>query len=222
MESACRTCTEALDRWMAEAWEGSAPPAALPQEVMGHVRECPACAVRLEAARQLIGDQSYAGGQYYTQCSPDLGRRIGDRVIGQISGEKRLNEGSARGFWRSQIVLTAAALLIVTMLSLISGIPREQQAALMAAETYETVRLQVRAPLAQEVAVAGDWNDWDPEAQPLERIPGSDLWVIELELQPGRDYRYQFVIDGDQWISDPQVKQQIDDGFGGVNSLLVI
>jgi len=70
------------------------------------------------------------------------------------------------------------------------------------------------------VVVVGDWNQWDPAAQRLARVNGSDIWVIELNLAHGKEYRYQFVIDGAMWIPDPLSPLQVDDGFGGKNSVL--
>lgn len=84
------------------------------------------------------------------------------------------------------------------------------------------VRLIFEAPEAQSVTVAADWNQWMPETQPLTDEDGDGIWEIHLRLQRGRDYQYQFVIDGSHWVADPEARVQIDDGFGGVNSLLNI
>lgn len=47
---------------------------------------------------------------------------------------------------------------------------------------------------AQDVAVIGDFNDWDPTADRLrEEHPGA--WSITLELPPG-DHEYMFSVDG--------------------------
>ena len=63
---------------------------------------------------------------------------------------------------------------------------------------------------ASSVTIAGEFNDWDDTATPLERSEG--LWRTELQLEPG-DYAYKFVIDGEyegepppevptKWIGD--------------------
>jgi hypothetical protein len=80
------------------------------------------------------------------------------------------------------------------------------------------VHLVLDAPSAREVDVVGDWNDWVPKAQPMTRRDGT--WEIVLELQRGRCYEYQFLIDGDRWVPDPRGLAKVDDGFGGMNSLL--
>lgn len=84
------------------------------------------------------------------------------------------------------------------------------------------VRLILVAPGARQVAVVGDWNDWDPLAQPLDDSDGDGTWELRFRVEPGRDYEYQFVVDEAEWISDPDALLQVDDGFGGTNSILDI
>jgi hypothetical protein len=79
-------------------------------------------------------------------------------------------------------------------------------------------RLAIRAPQAREVAVAGDFNGWNPEASHLHRGQGG-VWVLEVPLSAGRRYEYMFVVDG-QWVTDPQAPASADDGFGGKNAVL--
>ena len=49
---------------------------------------------------------------------------------------------------------------------------------------------------------------------------GDATWAIDLELKPGRQ-EYRFVVDG-QWQEDPDAAEQVDNPFGGKNSVLVI
>jgi 1,4-alpha-glucan branching enzyme len=68
------------------------------------------------------------------------------------------------------------------------------------------------------VAVAGDFSDWN--TLQMEKKDGNS-WVITLKVKPGK-YQYSFVIDGEEWIPDPDSYRRIEDGFGGVNSVLVV
>lgn len=52
---------------------------------------------------------------------------------------------------------------------------------------------------ASSVTMAGEFNDWDINATPLERSEG--IWRAEVQLEPG-DYAYKFVIDG-QYEGEP-------------------
>jgi len=80
------------------------------------------------------------------------------------------------------------------------------------------VSLELVKPGATRVCVAGTFNDWKPEKMPLVR-QGSDRWVGDLAVQPGR-YEYMFVVDG-QWVPDPNAKESVQNPFGGRNSVLV-
>ena len=41
-----------------------------------------------------------------------------------------------------------------------------------------------------------------------------------MPLTRNRSYTYSFVIDGERWVPDPGAPETVDDGFGGVNSIL--
>ena len=57
------------------------------------------------------------------------------------------------------------------------------------------------APGARRVQLAGDFNDWKPEQEPLFNLSGCGLWQKTVDLPPGR-YEYKYVIDGN-WVLDP-------------------
>jgi len=89
-------------------------------------------------------------------------------------------------------------------------------------EDTVVVRFRLHAPEAREVSVVGNWNQWDPDAQKLENPDGDEVWEIEIPLKRGEEHQYQFLIDGETWIPDPEAPLQVEDGFGGVNSILQI
>jgi len=73
------------------------------------------------------------------------------------------------------------------------------------------------APEARTVALAGDFNDWDPV--PLERSPGG-RWHLTVPLPPGR-YHFTFVVDGSRWVADPGLPRAPDD-FGEPTSVITV
>ncbi|ABS61456.1 glucodextranase DOMON-like domain-containing protein [Fervidobacterium nodosum] len=75
-------------------------------------------------------------------------------------------------------------------------------------------------PQANTVHLAGTFNNWSTNANPMRRE--GDLWVTELELKPGT-YQYKFVIDGGKvWKEDPDAPGYTDDGFGGKNGVFTL
>ena len=63
------------------------------------------------------------------------------------------------------------------------------------------VNLFFVAPEAQHVTLVGDFNDWDPAATPLCRMPDG-RWTASLELTHGY-HQYLFLVDG-RPVLDPK------------------
>ena len=74
------------------------------------------------------------------------------------------------------------------------------------------------APEANTVAVAGDFNGWDPQAHNLKKSKAG-WWKTSLKLAPGR-YQYRFVINGEQWSEDPENPDKQANEFSSYNSIL--
>ena len=70
--------------------------------------------------------------------------------------------------------------------------------------------LDLDAPLATNVFVAGLFNEWDATATPLARRADDGWWYVELDLFPA-SYGYKFVVDGN-WIEDPLAEKSYRDG----------
>jgi len=74
-------------------------------------------------------------------------------------------------------------------------------------------------PTAQTVCVAGDFNTWSPDANPMSRTTGG-LWVLQLELTSGR-HEYLFTVDG-KWALDPKAVISAPNSHGGRNSVILV
>lgn len=83
----------------------------------------------------------------------------------------------------------------------------------------QCARLESTNSKAQEVFVAGSFNDWQLRATPLQ-AGGDGKWSVELSLAPGR-YEYRFIADG-EWAEDPAAQESVPNPFGGRNSVLVV
>lgn len=67
-------------------------------------------------------------------------------------------------------------------------------------DTVRLVQFMLVAPTASRVALAGDFNAWDPRATPLARASGESAWTVALALPVGK-HRYAFVVDDSQWVA---------------------
>jgi hypothetical protein len=80
-----------------------------------------------------------------------------------------------------------------------------------------TTRLSIRAPQAQRVEIAGDFNDW----KPLAAIRAANgVWYADLSIPPGQ-YRYAFRVNGKEWRV-PDGATAVDDGFGGKSAWVTV
>jgi len=81
--------------------------------------------------------------------------------------------------------------------------------------------LRISDTKAHTVAIAGDFNGWNPQANTLKDPDGDGIWTGALKLEPGR-YEYMFVLDGEKWFPDPNALRYVKDGFGNKNAILEI
>lgn len=84
---------------------------------------------------------------------------------------------------------------------------------------FTEMTFSIAAPQAKEVYVAGDFNNWKPDAAYRLRQK-SGRWITKLPLKHGH-YRYRFVVDG-KWQQDPQNTQTEKNPFGELDSLIEI
>lgn len=86
--------------------------------------------------------------------------------------------------------------------------------------TDEGVIFVAEAPQAESVAIAGDFNNWSPDATPMVRGEGDGRFRAVLPLSPGK-YCYRYVVDG-QWLHDPHNQQVESNPFGELNSVVEV
>lgn len=60
--------------------------------------------------------------------------------------------------------------------------------------TSRPVNFICHAPQARTVSLVGDFNDWDPAAHPMKKVPDG-AWCLTIELKHGH-HRYAFLVDG--------------------------
>ena len=86
-----------------------------------------------------------------------------------------------------------------------------------AEKTTATIRLE--APQAEQVSVAGSFNQWNPQANLLERDDDGS-WKCTLVIDPG-EYEYRYFVDG-EWCDDFANKVRRPNEFGTENCVLTL
>jgi len=82
------------------------------------------------------------------------------------------------------------------------------------------VTFQIPEDWAQlDAAIVGDFNDWDPTENKMEKKDGN--WQTVVRLKPGTNYTFKYFLDGERWKNDPKADEYIPNSFGTVDSVLI-
>jgi len=82
------------------------------------------------------------------------------------------------------------------------------------------VQFVLDAPGAASVVVAGDFDDW-AGAHALTDSDGDGTWSGRVPVRPGV-HTYMFLVNGSDWVTDPEAERYSDDGFGNQNAVLAV
>ena len=72
---------------------------------------------------------------------------------------------------------------------------------------------------AQTAAVCGEWNDWSAGAGLMHR-DAEGGFSLTVDLDPGRAYRFRYLLDGDRWDNDWAADAYVRNGFAGDDSVV--
>ena len=75
-------------------------------------------------------------------------------------------------------------------------------------------------PRAESVQIAGDFNNWQPEKNPMQKMDPGGAWKAKMSLPAGK-YHYRLVVDG-QWQQDPYNEMTELNPFGEFNSVVEV
>jgi chromosome partitioning protein len=75
-------------------------------------------------------------------------------------------------------------------------------------------------PRADSVQIAGDFNNWQPEETPMQKVGDGGAWQTKLSLPAGK-YHYRLVVDG-KWQQDPYNELTELNPFGEFNSIIEV
>lgn len=123
-------------------------------------------------------------------------------------------------FWIAAAALAACVLAAVALSSWIGRSPSSLPSAALSYARLVAFEVHLPSRSVHHVALAGDFNGWDPQAMPMQREGSSDVWKIAIALPPGR-HVYSFVVDGTEWVIDPLAPRAELDELGPANVIAV-
>jgi 1,4-alpha-glucan branching enzyme len=73
--------------------------------------------------------------------------------------------------------------------------------------------------VAGKVSVVGDFNGWDPMVHPL-RPRSNGTKSVTVTLPVSQRFAFKYLDDSGRWLDDDAAHEYVDNGVGGVNSVL--
>lgn len=211
----CRDCQAYIERWLEDHLAVRPTSAGLPAEVLDHLVTCQACSLQMETAKRIAGSAIDTS----IEMPEGMTNRIEKAVMATIKQEERFNGRRRTPFGATRYIIAAAA-LVVALIPVLGRLDQDPLSGSQVQTEWASITLKLEEPQAQTVVVVGDWNNWNPQVDYLAKASPEGPWVIDMQLKRGQEYRYQFVIDGKIWKADPLAYLQVDDGFGGKNSVI--
>ncbi len=191
------------------------------QQVEEHLKSCSACYEEYLKLKQVVS----ALNSISPQPAPE---NLTENIMAKISQEDIQIQSSWMDLLKRRISIprfsfrligaaAVAALVVFFAFTFIFNAP--DTSLICSAEVQFS--LKINDNKAHIVAIAGDFNGWNPQANILEDPEGDGIWTGTLNLKPGR-YEYMFVLDGEKWFPDPNALRYVKDGFGNRNAILEI
>lgn len=70
---------------------------------------------------------------------------------------------------------------------------------------------------AKRVSLTGDFNNWKHSATPM--VQHNDMYTAALELDPGHEYQFRYLINGKVWCNDWHADGYVPNVFGQENCI---
>ena len=206
-----------------DSWEENGALSAEEYELLrNHLVSCAECRGRYEALLPLLRRDAGVEAGAVMIGKPGGAADFADAVMDRIdSGREHEFSSKKRNVF--PLAAAAAALFIVggLVFRFLLFSPGPAGEGLRPRDTqYVQISFELTAPEAEEVHLVGDFTEWESSKITLKDPDGDGVWEAEVKLRKGDVYSYNFVIDGEEWIPDPNSLTQVDDGFGGKSSLL--
>lgn len=220
-------CSELRD--LVLAWERGTDPFDLPdghhavsaretsllREAREHAEHCEQC--RSMAGVLLLMERDLLDIALIPDESPPE-QRLGAAVMRRV---RSVGSGSAASIAGRRLRVLAAAAVLLVVVTAGAALALTHGTWARAGDTL-VVRFELTAPEANTVYLVGDFTEWDSSRIRLTDADHDGVWEATARLRKGKSYVYNFLIDGERWIADPRAEATVDDGFGGVSSVLIL
>jgi len=215
----CQKIKKLLNSYIDDALEVE-----IAQQVEEHLKSCPACNKEYQILKKIeTALNSFSPKTVPADFTQNIMAKISQKEI-QIQSsfldQLKRQIFIPRFSFRLLGAVAAIALLVFFAFTFILNTNSPDTSSICSAEVQFSLRIS-NSNKVHTVAIAGDFNGWDPQANILQDPEGDGIWTATLKLPPGR-YEYMFVLDGEKWLPDPNALRYVKDGFGNRNAILEI
>ena len=70
----------------------------------------------------------------------------------------------------------------------------------------------------ETIHLLGEFNDWQA-SHAMKRLKNGQ-WQLSVDLKPGREYQYRYLVDGQTWLNDPAADSYVANPYGCDNCIV--
>jgi len=74
---------------------------------------------------------------------------------------------------------------------------------------------------AASAALLGEFNAWDESTTPMKRLKDGSFSAT-VSLEAGSEYRFRYLLDGQQWVNDPEPDSVVTNRFGSTDCVVAV
>jgi 1,4-alpha-glucan branching enzyme len=74
---------------------------------------------------------------------------------------------------------------------------------------------------ATNINLAGDFNNWDMESIPMKKNKVGEF-SASLDLKQGAEYEFKYIIDGWEWLNEPDADKLVSNVYYSNNSVIIL
>ncbi len=73
---------------------------------------------------------------------------------------------------------------------------------------------------ANDVSLVGDFNNWNAAETPMKALKDGRFKTV-LELEPGCEYQFRYLVNGDEWHNDWEADNYMPNPHGSDNCVVM-
>jgi len=74
---------------------------------------------------------------------------------------------------------------------------------------------------AEAASLLGEFNSWDETSNPMKRLKDGSFSAT-VSLEAGNEYRFRYLLDGEQWVNDPEADSLVMNRFGSTDCVVAV